>query len=156
MTSKRYASKKIQSLTSHLKKEFCVDSKKCFESCEAAKLKANEYDELIHQLKIKFQASENKNEKNQIPTMLPNSWSARKVSNEFNCSKHMATFAKQLKEEQGPMSSRKHKQKSNRLCPELKSVISNFYMDDEISRIMPGKNNWVSMKVDFNKSNIYS
>ena len=59
----------------------------------------------------------NKCEKYQLLTLLPRSWSLRKMTREFGVSLHMARIAKKLQDDKGPMSS-----------PDQKSLEINFQM----------------------------
>lgn len=60
--------------------------------------------EIIQQLKEKFENCKSKDEKYQILTTLPKSWSSSRIELEFNVSSRMAHLAKIFQEENGIMS----------------------------------------------------
>lgn len=57
--------------------------------------------EIIKPLKDKFQSTTERSEKVQILTILPKSWSVRKIQSEFGASNYMARKAKELVKEKG-------------------------------------------------------
>ena len=61
--------------------------------------------EIIEQLKEKFHSSTDRSQKVQILTVLPKSWSIRKVEEEFGVSNYMACKTKDLVKDQGILSS---------------------------------------------------
>ena len=101
--------------------------------------------EIIGQLKEKFHASEDKSQKVQILTVLPKSWSVIKVQEEFAASNYMARKAKKLVKEQGIFSSPNPKHGSGLPLTTVK-LVQAFYEFDEISRIMPGRKDFVSIR----------
>ncbi len=60
--------------------------------------------EIIRQLKDKFQSTTEKSEKVQILTVLPKSWTVRKVQSEFGASNYMVRRAKELVKQKGILS----------------------------------------------------
>lgn len=61
--------------------------------------------EMIEQLKIKFNDSNTmRSEKIQILTLLPETWSLSRICHTMGCTKHMASKAKSLREENGILS----------------------------------------------------
>ena len=101
--------------------------------------------EIIRQLKEKFHASADKSQKVQILTVLPKSWSVQKVQKEFATSNYMARKAKELVKEQGIFSSPNPKHGSGLPLTTVK-LVQAFYEFDEISRIMPGRKDFVSIR----------
>ena len=61
--------------------------------------------EVIGQLKEKFNSTVKRSEKVRILTILPKSWSVRKIMKEFGASNYMARQAKKLVQEKGILSS---------------------------------------------------
>ena len=51
--------------------------------------KDQDFDEMISQMKEKFKITQSRSEKIQILTVLPKSWEVRKITREFNTSRHM-------------------------------------------------------------------
>ena len=94
---------------------------------------------MMEQLKDKFNQTTLRSEKIKILTVVPKSWSQRKLANEFNAPRHTATVAKKLVEEKGVFSDPNPK-KGNRLDEALVEKVKEFYLSEDISRMMPGKN----------------
>ena len=78
-------------------------------------------------------------------TFAPPSWTIEKTANEFGVSKFMVNKARKLKKAKGilpdisPIKARK-------LSEESKTKVIDFYNDDEVSRMCPGKKDFVSVK----------
>lgn len=102
--------------------------------------------EIVHQLKEKFKTASS-NEKLQILTILPKSWSSAMVEREFGVSNYMARKAKRLVEEKGILSSPDPKP-GKTLPTETAALVKAFYNNDEVSRQMPGQKDYVSMGKD--------
>jgi hypothetical protein len=85
------------------------------------------------------------------------SWSGRKVSEEFNTTRHTASIAKKLVEEKGILSD-PNPRKSRTIDEEVVNLVTAFYLSEDISRIMPGKKDFVSVVVNGERkhpSNVY-
>lgn len=105
--------------------------------------KVNEFDEMIAQIKDKFSKDGiTRNEKLQLLSILPRSWTVQKIMDTFNTSRYLATQAKQSLE--GTSKSRT----SFGLSNVAKEIVVNFYEDDETSRVMPGQRDYVSVMRD--------
>ena len=100
----------------------------------------NAGEEIVNQLKEKFNTTEKRSEKLQILTVLPKSWSRSKIQEEFKVTQYMARQAKNLVKEKGVMAL------PNKRLPtfskETENIILHFYKSEEISRIMPGKKDY--------------
>ena len=59
---------------------------------------------MIQQLKEKFRETKRRSEQVQVLTVLPNSWSVKKVQQEFGVSEYLARQSKKLVEERGILS----------------------------------------------------
>ena len=115
-------------------------------SIEPVPSKESETDsEIIQQLKEKFQSTTNRADKLQVLTVLPKSWSIRKIEKEFGATNYMVRKAKQLVLEKGVLSSPNPKP-GHSLPQHTVDVVTNFYESDEVSRMMPGKKDFVSVK----------
>ena len=101
--------------------------------------------EIIMQLKEKFQATNQRSEKVQILTVLPRSWSTRKVEQEFGVSNYMARKAKELVKQKGILSTPNPKH-GHTLTVETSDLVKSFYESDEVSGMMPGKKDYVSVR----------
>ena len=103
--------------------------------------------EMIQQLKEKFQSTTQRSEQLQILTVLPKSWSLKKIQQEFGVSNYMARKSKELVKEKGVLSLPSPKPGPS-LPPETVEMVHVFYESDEISRVMPGKKDFVSVKLE--------
>lgn len=101
--------------------------------------------EVIKQLKEKFQETTMRSEKVQVLTVLPKSWSIRKVEDEFGASNYMVRKAKDLVKKRGILSSPNLKP-GHVLATETADQVRSFYECDEVSRMLPGKKDFVSVK----------
>ena len=101
--------------------------------------------EIIMQLKEKFQGTSERSEKVQILTVLPRSWSIRQVQEEFGASNYMARKAKELVKQKGILST-PNPRHGHALAVETNDLVQRFYESDEVSRIMPGKKDYVSVR----------
>jgi len=100
--------------------------------------------EIVQQLKEKF-TSASRSEKVQILTVLPKSWSIRKVQTEFDAANYMVRKAKQLVEEKGILAT--PNPKPGHTLPQITiDIVTNFYESDENSRMMPGRKDFVSIR----------
>lgn len=109
--------------------------------------------EIILQLKEKFQNTQNKSEKFLILTTLPKSWTVRQIENEFHVSNRMARKAKALVKENGIMSC-PYPKPGKTLDKTIVDKVKDFYNCDDVSRMMPGKKDFVSMKVNGKKEHV--
>ena len=73
------------------------------------------------------------------------SWSLLKIQQEFGVSNYMARKSKKLVEEKGFLSLPGPKPGPS-LLPETVDIVRSFYESDDISRVMPGKKDFVSVK----------
>lgn len=103
--------------------------------------------EIIKQLKEKFNGTTDKSIRMQILTTLPKSWTLKKIETEFGVSNFTARKAKKLLSEKGVMSSPDPKP-GKTLDPATIVLVKEFYENDEVSRQMPGKKDFVSVIKD--------
>ena len=78
-------------------------------------------------------------------TVLPKSWLVKKVQQEFGVSEYLARQSKKLVEERG-IFSLPGPSHGPSLPPETVVIVCSFYESDDISRVMPGKKDFVSVK----------
>ena len=107
-------------------------------------LKAQDLDILLDDIKKKLINATYK-EKIQLLTLTPDSWSRRFAAEFFNVSEYAIRTAQKLKEENGILAIPDSKTR-NKLPPQTTELIKLFYNDDEYSRQMPGKKDFVSVK----------
>ena len=101
--------------------------------------------EMIQQLKEKFRETKRRSEQVQVLTVLPKSWSVKKVQQEFGVSEYLERQSNKLVEERGILSL-PGPSRGPSLPTETVVVVCSFYESDDISRVMPGKKDFVSVK----------
>lgn len=106
----------------------------------------NEYNELIGKLKQKWDVAL-KEDKVKILSLLPSSWSRKKITSEFNVSDRLIKITRQLVKEQGILPEL-GKRRGHGISEDTVKQVADFYEDDEYSRICPGKKDCVSVKID--------
>jgi transposase len=109
--------------------------------------------EMVQQLKEKFQSTAKRNEQLQVLTVLPKSWSVKKIQQEFGVSTYMARKSKKLVEEKGILSL-PDPVRGPSLLQETVDIVCAFYESDDISRVMPGKKDFVSVKKEGKRQHI--
>jgi hypothetical protein len=80
--------------------------------------------------------SKSRSEQVQVLTVLPKSWSIRKIENQFHASNYMARQAKRLVEEKGILSTPNSKS-GHSLSETIVKDVKEFYSCESISRLMP-------------------
>ena len=94
--------------------------------------------EIIGQLKHKFSVTTKCSEKRTILSVLHQSWTCKKIEDEFGVSNYMARAVKKLVNEKGIISTPKPKP-GKTLNENTAQLVKEFYHQDDISRMMPGK-----------------
>lgn len=130
--SKKYATNMLRSITKFL-------ASKIFQVPNPT----HDFDEMISQLKDKLGTASNRNEKIKILSVLPESWTANTIAEEFQVSWHMAKQTKILVEKYGIFCGTERKLGSRRLDETTFDLVQNFYLSDEISRNCPGLRDYV-------------
>lgn len=104
--------------------------------------------EMLKQLKEKFDdPSTSASTKTMILTIAPKSWSENKLANEFGTSRRQAKKAKQLVHQFGILSS-PNPRAGRKLTIETENLVKSFYLREDVSRIMPGTKDSISVKLD--------
>lgn len=105
-------------------------------------------EELLKGLKEKFLSlSTNDPLRLSILTIAPSSWSIRQIAREFGASRHMAKKAKELRNLKGVLASTTSKS-GRKLSEATVANVVKFFNSDVYGRIMPGKKDAVSVKID--------
>lgn len=102
--------------------------------------------EIIKQLKEKFHTTAERSEKVRVLTVLPKSWSMRRIQAEFGPSDYMVRRARELVKQKGILSTPNLKP-GHSIAAETCESVCRFYDSDEVSRIMPGKKDFVSVRL---------
>ena len=130
----KYPKEKIKKITTAMKKKLSILDASDSES------------EIVKQLKEKFHSTTERSEMVQALTVLPRSWTARRVQDEFGASNYMVRTARQLVSQKGILSTPNLKQ-GHALSADIVSLVEEFFESDEVSRVMPGKKDFVSVRV---------
>ena len=117
-------------------------SKQTSNDCEDCKY-------LVEEIKDKLKIS-NKNEKLQLLTLEPKSWSLEQTAKEFKVSIRQIRTARKLKNEKGILGI-PEKNKGKSLSDEISMRVRQLYEDDEFSRMCPGQKDFVSVRIDGKK-----
>ena len=136
LRTKKYLDKKLDEVTEMVKKVTIGDTDSVGTTDEC---------EMLEQLKEKFHATKESSVKIQILTVLPKSWSTRRIEREFSVSHHISRKVKSLVKEKGILSLPDPKP-GHSLPQETADLAVTFYESDESSRMMPGKKDFVSIK----------
>ena len=107
--------------------------------------KMSDESEIILQLKEKFSVTTNRSEQVQILTVLPKSWSRKKIQEEFHVTDYMARKSKEIVQDKGVLSTPNPKA-GHSLSAETVKLVTDFYNSEDISRTLPGKKDFVSVK----------
>ena len=86
-------------------------------------------------------------------TVLPKSWSVRKIQQEYGVSEYLARQSKKLVEEKGILSL-PDPLRGPSLPSETVDTVCMFYESDDISRVMPGKKDFVLVKKEGKRQHI--
>ena len=105
--------------------------------------KANDMDILIRKIKEKMLISD-RNQKIQLLTLVPISWSYKDIKKEFNVTNYMVQISRKLLQKNGILTY-PEKKKGKELSQETVNKIIEFYCNDENSRQMSGKKDFVSI-----------
>ena len=106
--------------------------------------KAAQFDHLMCLIKGKVLSCKTSREKIQYLTLCPCEWSIDKCSEYFQVSQYLIKKSRDFTKENGVLSLPLQK-KEKPVSHEMKEEIVSFYEDDEISRIMPRKKDYVSI-----------
>lgn len=138
LNEKSYPKKKLKKIDDTLRKVLRVESEEDNESEKCAE------SEMIVQLKDKFNTTTKKSEKIQILTVLPLSWSIRKIQEEFGATNFMVRTAKKLVTDKGILST-PNPRPGKTVKDDTVDFIKSFFNDDNISRCLPGKKDCITI-----------
>lgn len=107
---------------------------------------------MIKEMKKKFAKTTDKDLKMKMLSVLPKSWSIRKLQREFSISLYMARKIKSKVKQKGVFF---QEEKKNRLLPhDTYLKVEQFYESDEISRLLPGRKDFVSVKTNGSRKSV--
>ena len=102
---------------------------------------------VLDQIIENFNVSKSRREKFQLLSLAPKSWGRRKLRKVFSTSERQAIEVKQLVSEHGILILPNTK-KVRALPLEIETLVRTFYERDDISRMMPGMKDFLSVKND--------
>ena len=103
--------------------------------------------EVLDKIIEKLNVSKSRQEKFQLLSLAPKSWGRRKLRKVFGTSKRRAIEVKQLVSEHGILILPNSK-KGRALPLKIETLVNTFYEQDDISRMIPGIEDFVSVKND--------
>ena len=77
-------------------------------------------------------------------TLVPETWTKSKVIHEFSVAEYMVIASRKYFREKGILSTPESK-KGNTISKEVVDLVTEFYCNDEFSRVMPGEKDFVSI-----------
>lgn len=149
-----YGGRKIQQLQQKLTESIAVaggldigDMQPEAEASQAACQNCEDYTNLLSALQSKCIASTSRNDKLQILTLQPKSWSRKRVAEEFQVSERMVKAARKLRDAECVLA-RPAPKKGKPLADMTKRHVAELYEDDEFSRLCPGMKDKVSVRIN--------
>ena len=140
----KYPKQKIKKITTAMKKVMIHDESSGETDDEGEKIKQLKERFLVQQLKIVKRCR---------LTILPKSWPIRKIQSEFGTTNYMARKAKDLVREKGVFAT-PNPNLGHPIAPKTADLVRGFYESDDVSRIMPGKKDFVSVKQGEHRAHI--
>ena len=99
-------------------------------------------------LKTKLETSDTLSRKLSLLTLVPPTWPRQKVSDFFQVSEYLVRKARNIRKEGGILPLLTSKKPPNVLKPHVVQAVLDFYESDVNSRQLPGKKDFVSVKID--------
>lgn len=143
-TSKSYAAAKLSQIQTAAREQLSAAG---FSRSDEEGSRDGGESEIIACLKNKFNKSQLRSEKVTILTIFGTSWTIRRMMSEFGCSQRMACQAVQLAKESGIHTSPNPK-RGRPLHEDTRALVIAFYKDEELSRLMPGKKDFLLVRED--------
>lgn len=144
-----YAIQKLQELTSALKSTFEYIAEKPLPLCDFnlqdTMQDAQSFNMVVDSLKAEFKKTNDRAKKIQLLSIVPNSWSIKKIQEEFDCPEYMVRTMRLLVQEEGILC-KPHPKQGRPLDQKIEKMIIDSYLSEEISRPMPGKRDYKSVK----------
>lgn len=134
-TNKKYLEEKISEISKSAKKNLLNDLD---ESGDLGK-------ELLDHLKLVFSHTTDRNKRILILTLLPEDWGVGLIHKQFEAPEYMIRQAKKIMQDEGVLLN-PSRRIGRSLSVEVRDLVESFYEEDEISRVMPGKNDCVPVK----------
>lgn len=101
----------------------------------------------ISEFKDALSRAVSRKEKIHLLTTMPVKWSIRKTAREFNLSRHIVSIAQSLHNKHG-YGSQPDKKKGQPMSLNIIEKVQDFFLSDEVSRIMPGIKDFKSVVIN--------
>lgn len=102
--------------------------------------------QLLDHFKKLFLKTSDRNKKILLLTLLPEEWGVSLINQHFPAPEYMIRQAKKLVQEVGVMTTPSGKSNGRALSEDTKKLVGAFYEGDDISRVLPGKNDCVPIR----------
>ena len=104
-------------------------------------------------LREKYDKEVNITKKIKLVTLVSIHWTLEFTMQEFNTTQYMVREARKLRDEKGILGDRLlENNKPKKLTPNVSKTIKEFYENEENSRLLPGKKDYISVNTDVGKS----
>lgn len=144
LRNKTYGEEKIQKVSSILSNAIHIPNPNIASSSGISFIE-NELENWISNLKEAFQKETKQSQRIYLLTTLPASWSQKRIEEEFKVSRYTSKQVKELVATKGHYSY-PDSIKGNPLSGDVKRRILEYYYDNEVSRILPGIKDTVSVR----------
>ncbi|KZS06523.1 Cc8L18.2-like protein [Daphnia magna] len=109
-----------------------------------------DYDRLLSDLAEKIKISKSFSERKKLLTLVPSSWSREKVGQFFKVGDFIVRSARASKEDFGILAGPKPNKSGQTLPEQHKEIITQIFLDEEISRWCPGVKVYKSTRINLN------
>lgn len=118
--------------------------RKCFNSNNLNSFNDVNCNSWISDFKLVLSGASTRQQKIMILTTIPVEWSIRETSRTFILSRRIVSSAKMLKEDKD-YCAQPDKKKGQAMSLDLIDKVKEFYLSDDVSRVMPGVENFKSI-----------
>lgn len=136
----KYSEKKSQEISENVRKNLF--------NLKPSEKSNNEFEEIICNMKKKYSdPAISRKEKLLILSMLPTSWTVQKIMNDFEANRYIVTEARNI-DKIGTSDFPKTRSSGTGLSGDTKELVLSFFEDDDVSRVMPGQKDYVSVQIE--------
>jgi hypothetical protein len=142
-----YSSRKFEKASKVITEEMSKASRRPITPRELLPAECHNCADLINRMVPKFQQLTSRIDKYKLLTSLPRSVTIAEMVDKFHCSQYMAKLVSQLRRDKGPFSAPIKKDFINsKITPQIRQLVTEFYIQDENSRVMPGMRDTIYVK----------
>lgn len=110
--------------------------------------------EIISQIKERLSLCETFDQKCYVLSVLPRSWTIQQIINHVGVTRALAEATKKLVTEKGVLQMPPPRVRSSPIDSNALKTMNEFYNSDEISRLMPGMKDCITIKADDEKKKV--